>query len=187
MADRRPRLVAMTANAMAGDRDLCLRSGLDDYISKPVRLEDLHRVLAGGWANPSASPGGTAGEAGIDLGALQDFATTVGGDDPDFLADLVRSFLESTDQVLAELREAHQRGDGATLQRAAHTLKSSSAAVSATALADLCRQLEQTLLTGSGADVTAQVAAIQRAAAQVKTALAALISSPEAHPYGHPA
>ena len=42
---QRPRIVAMTANAMAGDREMCLQAGMDDYITKPIRVEQLVQAL----------------------------------------------------------------------------------------------------------------------------------------------
>jgi CheY-like chemotaxis protein len=44
-ADKRPRIVAMTANAMAGDRELCMQAGMDDYVTKPIRVEALVQAL----------------------------------------------------------------------------------------------------------------------------------------------
>jgi CheY-like chemotaxis protein len=51
-AGQRPRIVAMTANAMQGDREMCLASGMDDYVSKPIRVDELVRALRGVPARP---------------------------------------------------------------------------------------------------------------------------------------
>jgi CheY-like chemotaxis protein len=158
---RRPRLVAVTANAMQGDRDQCLQTGMDDYISKPIRLEELVRVLETG------APAAIA----VDLAALCTFATTVGGDDPSFMADLIVSYLESADQLVANILTALGQHDWPTLQRAAHTLKSSSASVSADQLSVLCRDLEAALRQTPSPVVAGQVEAIRHALTEVKTAL----------------
>jgi len=167
---RRPRIVAMTANAMQGDRDQCLRAGMDDYISKPIRLEELIRVLEADTPAPAPV---------VDLTALQSFATTVGGGDASFMADLIASYLESADQLVSTMTTALGQHDWPTLQRAAHTLKSSSAAVSAEALSGLCRDLEAVLRQNSTATVTDQVEAIRDALAGVKTALQSALASQE--------
>ncbi|MEA5448728.1 response regulator [Leptolyngbya sp. CCNP1308] len=167
---RRPRLVAVTANAMQGDREQCLRAGMDDYISKPIRLEELVRVLEAG--KPAAAPA-------VDLTALQCFATTVGGDDAKFMADLIASYLDSAEQLVADMGTALGQKDWSTLQRAAHTLKSSSASVSADALSDLCRDLEVVLRQDPNAAVAERVEAIRYALTDVKTALQSVLVSQE--------
>jgi CheY-like chemotaxis protein len=53
--DRRPRLIALTANAMDGDREACLEAGMDDYITKPVRMETLAAVLGKAAGRPAAN------------------------------------------------------------------------------------------------------------------------------------
>ncbi|TVQ08892.1 MAG: response regulator [Leptolyngbya sp. DLM2.Bin27] len=169
----RPRIVAMTANAMQGDRDACLRAGMDDYISKPIRIDELTRVLE---MSAVAGPAPASPTPAVDLTTLRTFAATVGNNSPDFMADLIFSYLESTDQLLAELARAYRQQDWLSLKRAAHTLKSSSATVSATELSSLCQQLESSApnsddLTSPSQDIAAQIGTIRRTADGVKTAL----------------
>ncbi|WP_083886991.1 GAF domain-containing hybrid sensor histidine kinase/response regulator [Nodosilinea nodulosa] len=164
---RRPRIVAMTANAMQGDRDRCLQAGMDDYISKPIHSEDLARVLkAGSGRSPT-----------VDWASLHALEQALGHNDPNFMADLIASYLESSDQLLAEMVTAEQRQDWATLQRVAHTLKSSSATIGAVPLSTLCQELEKTVRQGDDQSHTPQIETIRQAAALVKIALdSALIS-----------
>ncbi|PZO35695.1 MAG: hypothetical protein DCF17_18325, partial [Shackletoniella antarctica] len=125
--------------------------------------------------------------AAVDLTVLRDFADTVGGGSPDFLAEIMLSYLDSTDQLLADMATAYCQQDWLTLKRAAHTLKSSSATVSATDLASLCQALETALGIDIDADVNtelsqaigAKVEAIQRVSAQVKAVLQSALGSQE--------
>src|SRR5690606_26471640 len=140
----RPYIIAMTANAMADDREECLAAGMDGYLAKPIRLESLAEALR---AAPSPDRGSRAG-AGLDGADAAEL-------DPQPLDDLVAmggmalrdQVIEAFEAEAASLRtaltDAVQAGDAAGLRRTAHTLKSNGATLGATALADLCRELEQ--------------------------------------------
>ena len=147
----------MTANVMAGDRERCLSAGMNDYVSKPIRVKLLVEALtrAGELAlgqNGSESAAGqvpdeetaaapsTAGET-LDSAALNNLLETVGGDQ-EFLAELVDTFLEDAPQMLADMRQAAETGDAPGLRLAAHSLKSNSADFGAMSLNALCKQLE---------------------------------------------
>jgi PAS domain S-box-containing protein len=124
----RPRIVAMTANAMEGDRDTCFAAGMDDYLSKPIRSDELAGALA--RCTPYA-----AAEA-VDGSVLDQLEAVTG--DPAFVAELVEMFLREGPALLGMIR----RSDGDDMHRAAHTLKSNAGTFGATALAELCQALE---------------------------------------------
>jgi PAS domain S-box-containing protein len=142
-------VIAMTAHAMAGDRERCLAAGMDDYLSKPLRPEALDEVLER-WLGVAPVAAVTAGEAEPTdaIEALIDAARmrTFRDDYPDIVDQLLDLFLQSTPPLLAELRTAVDGTDGDELRRAAHKLKGSCQNIGATFMATLCRSLE----TGEG-------------------------------------
>jgi len=145
---RRPRIIAMTANAIQGDRELCLDAGMDDYISKPVRAEELIKALERSAPNLSTaaktSPAPAAEPAAIvlDREMLARLQADLGGGDPTIVAELIDMFLADTPQLLTDMHMASAEGSAEKLQRAAHTLKSSSSTLGAQLLATRCGALE---------------------------------------------
>lgn len=138
----RPKIIAMTANAMLGDRELCLEAGMDDYISKPIRVQELVQALRKCTAVKAVSPEivSTSPSDVIDLKLFAELQQMVNNDT--VLSEVVNQYLLDSPQKLATLSEALASDDQETLKRVAHTLKSTSVMLGASHLGELCRQLE---------------------------------------------
>ena len=143
-------IVAMTAKAIQGDREHCLTSGMDDYISKPVRLEDLQAALER-WvpdnhqsgAKPVPSPVQTETPAcALDPVVTERLRQLAESTDPDVLTEIYTEFLSSAVSYLAAIRQATEAGDADGLRKAAHALRGASATVGGQTVAEISRQLE---------------------------------------------
>jgi PAS domain S-box-containing protein len=148
----RPRIVAMTANAMQGDRELCVAAGMDDYVAKPIRVEELVAALERSPANrdaaPAAGPAEPAAPAAgaIDRAVFERLVASTGGP---FVAELIDTFGEDARELLATLRRTLAATDRDAFRRAAHSLKSTAESLGATGLAALARELEAAARAGS--------------------------------------
>jgi PAS domain S-box-containing protein len=125
-------IIAMTAHALAGDREKCLRAGMDDYLSKPVRTEELDPVLER-WLPLPGAPA-----ALIDHERLRSLSE-VG---PEMITQLIDVFARSTPPLLAELSAAVTSSDDDARRRLAHKLRGGSEAVGALRLSELAGRLE---------------------------------------------
>jgi PAS domain S-box-containing protein len=164
-AGARPRIIAMTANALLEDREACFAAGMDDYVAKPIRPEELAEAL------DRARPLGGDGGASLDAGALESLRE-LGGDE--FLSEMIGTFLDDAQSLLASLRGALERGDAGELRRAAHTLKSNGQTFGAGGFAALCRELEERAKSGALDGAGELVDRVEREFAGVAEALAPL-------------
>jgi CheY-like chemotaxis protein/HPt (histidine-containing phosphotransfer) domain-containing protein len=163
--DRQPWIVAMTAHTLQGDREWCLSAGMDDYIGKPARLDDLAEKLRHAAIRtqrppfssccknhpppspplgPSPLPSCSDVDSPIDDDAYASFLDIAGEATP----QLVALFLSDTGEKLVAMRQSHARGDTPMLTRLSHALKSNSAQFGALPLSSLCRDLEMQARAG---------------------------------------
>lgn len=141
-------IIAMTANAMASDRETCLAAGMDDHIAKPIKVKTLQGCLLalGTTLAPSAGAGNTEGSAApvplprIDLGF--DYATAVKQADAEIIEIIAQVFLDTAPRDLQRLRDALNTGQIDEALRMAHTLKGSLASFNADPAVQLATEIE---------------------------------------------
>lgn len=158
-AGSRVPIISLTAFAMKGDRDACLASGANDYLSKPFSRDELSRVMRRYLKFSDGAPAETVkkkprsydGPISRDQsnGAIEMIRMLPGNRGLEVLRKVVDFYLASTPTLLQTLREAESGGDAEKLKAAAHSFKSSSANLGALKLADVCLELETLGRAGS--------------------------------------
>lgn len=140
-------IIALTANALKGEMEHCRSIGMDDYLSKPVQLENLQTTLekflrtskpgVDTLSPEKAAPSAT--EVPVDVQILKDLV----GDDVEMINDLLQEYRDNAAATTKALHAAFQAGQWSIVGSTAHKLKSSSRSVGAMALGELCAKLEQ--------------------------------------------
>ncbi len=194
--DRKP-IIAMTANAMAGDRQKCLDAGMDDYMAKPMNIALLKRTLSrwlpagrgpsaattaappGSQRSEQESSGASTGSAArpaahpktpavvLEVTVLNELRSLMGSD----FESLVEVYLEDSPKALRNLLRAVEAGDTQAMVGPAHSLKSTSANLGALALAELARGMEHDAREGRIDNPSRRLAAMLKLYKRVAAAL----------------
>ena len=168
----RPRIIAMTANAMQGDREKCISAGMNDYISKPIRVQELVQSLTQSQPHLENTNSVAVLEEAIDVQVLQALGQTMGSNASTFLAQLIDVYLEDSPNLLQLMDTAVTQTDTAAMEQAAHTLKSSSAALGAITLSKLCEELER---IGNSKTITSAIEIMPQVKSEYERVKAALL------------
>jgi len=159
-------VIAITANALQGDREACLAAGMDDYLSKPFTQQQLAAVIGRWVAVPlvatthhlDAPPGqpprlprelveaiqrDAVNRAALDRVAIDNIRALSRDGGDALVQKVINAYVGDTPRHLATLREAVEGMDPGSVRRVAHSLKSASANIGAARLATLCKELEQ--------------------------------------------
>jgi CheY-like chemotaxis protein len=177
-------IIALTANAMEGDRLVCIAAGMNDYIPKPVRPQDLSAIIARWVFEPDSEPGQeapvAAGPAPVvaepkDTAAVFDeaqFLERIMGD-RELARTILAGFLEDISRQTQSLRELAEAGDAPATARQAHTIKGASANVGAESMCAAAHEIEQCAMAGDMPSTLGMIPRLEEQKAQFRKVLQA--------------
>jgi CheY-like chemotaxis protein/HPt (histidine-containing phosphotransfer) domain-containing protein len=182
---KRVPIVALTANAMAQDREECLNAGMDDHLSKPFSMQTLQDMLDR-WI-PAASAPATAAQpaprshakAGdvLDRQVLEQLSKVRTNGKPELLARVINLYLAESPKLVQKLKQAAGASDARAIARSAHSLKSSSANVGAKVLSGYCADIEASARRADTEEARKILAKIETEHGSVQSALTAEVET----------
>jgi CheY-like chemotaxis protein len=146
--EERPKIIALTANVTEEDRQRCLDAGMNGFLGKPIRTEELKRSLDY-WTNVIEQESSIGNglvmtqQKAIDLNIIQGLKALQTEDNNSFVNELIDLFLDTAPRHLAKMKEARVKTDSKNLVLASHTLKGSSVNLGAVPMAAICKKIEE--------------------------------------------
>jgi two-component system sensor histidine kinase/response regulator len=178
---RRTPIVALTGNVTEGARERCLAAGMDDYLAKPFKLDQIKAMLTA-WLRPTTHtvtrehlalvPGLSPNEL-MDYEVLDSLGQLQRKGRPDIVQEMINLFFKAATELLKDLKEGAVNRDAALLHHASHALQSASANVGAVRLSMRCKELGTMAQSGIVSDAAPIVAAILEDYRAVEVALSA--------------